>query len=359
LLYLHNMKKDTKKGEAHVALYRKYRPSNFAEVVGQDHIVKAIEGALKAGKVSHAYLLSGPRGTGKTTIARIIANVLGTSPSDIYEMDGASNRKIEDARDIKENVRTLPFDSKYKVYILDEVHMLTKEAWNALLKTIEEPPEHAIFILATTEIDKVPETIVSRCQTFVFKKPTDTILTDVVTKTAKSEGYKIAEGGAELIALLGDGSFRDTLSTLDKVVSFAKTDKIELADIIEVTGAPDITLVKDFITALANNDIESGFSVIHKAGEQNIEMKVYIKMILSMLRYALILRYAPGMKNKVASSLSDTDMEYLVDIVAKKPEHISSRSLSILLEAYQSLRYSFISELPLELALVSILNNEK
>lgn len=353
------MKKDIKKEEAHMALYRKYRPGSFAEVVGQDHIVKAIEGALKAGKVSHAYLLTGARGTGKTTIARIIANVLGTSPNDIYEMDGASNRKIEHARDIQENVRTLPFDSKYKVYILDEVHMLTKEAWNALLKTIEEPPEHVIFILATTEVDKVPDTIVSRCQTFVFKKPTDTILASVVNNTAKKEGYTIEDGGAELIALLGDGSFRDTLSTLDKVISFAKTDKIKLADIVEVTGAPDTTLVKDFITALANSDIEAGFTVVNKASDQNIEMKVYIKMILAMLRHALMLRYAPGMKAKIAGSLPDTDMEYLVDLVSKKPEHISSRSLSILLEAYQSLRYSFISQLPLELALVSILNNEK
>jgi len=136
--------------DKNIALYRKYRPENFSEVMGQDHIVKAISGSLKTGKVAHAYLLCGPRGTGKTTVARIIARELGTSVSDIYEMDAASNRKIEDARDINENVRTMPFDSKYKVYILDEVHMLTKEAWNALLKTIEEPPEHGNFILSTT-----------------------------------------------------------------------------------------------------------------------------------------------------------------------------------------------------------------
>ncbi len=360
ICYTKHMKKEKdSKTMSHIALYRKYRPKDFTEVIGQDHIVKAIEGALKSGKVSHAYLLSGPRGTGKTTIARIIANALGTSASDIYEMDGASNRKIEDARDIKENVRTLPFDSKYKVYILDEVHMLTKEAWNALLKTIEEPPEHAIFILATTEIEKVPETIVSRCQTFVFKKPTDTILANVVTNIGKNEGYTIMEGGAELIALLGDGSFRDTISTLDKVVSFAKTNKITLQDIVEVTGAPEVSLVKDFITSLAESDIEKGYATIHQAVEQNIEMKIYIKMILSMLRHALMLRYAPSMKSKISDSLSEVDMEFLVDIVSKKPEHISSRTLLILLDSYQSLRYSFISELPLELALVNILNNEK
>src|SRR5574343_274356 len=159
-----------KKEESNIALYTKYRPNNFDEVLGQDHIVNAVRGAISAGKVSHAYLLSGPRGTGKTTIARIIARELGTSVNDIYEMDAASNRKIEDARDIRESVRTMPFDSKYKVYILDEVHMLTKEAWNALLKTLEEPPEYVVFILATTELSKVPETIISRCQTFTDRK---------------------------------------------------------------------------------------------------------------------------------------------------------------------------------------------
>lgn len=233
--------------DSSVALYRKYRPENFGEVIGQDHIVKAISGALSSGKVAHAYLLSGPRGTGKTTIARIIARELGTSVNDTYEMDAASNRKIEDARDINENVRTLPFDSKYKVYILDEVHMLTKEAWNALLKTIEEPPAHVVFILATTEIEKVPDTIVSRCQTFVFKKPTDAILSEVVKNVASKEGYKLEEGGAELIALLSDGAFRDALGTLQKVISFSKDKKITKSEIESVTGAPSDKLVDEFL----------------------------------------------------------------------------------------------------------------
>jgi len=348
-------KADTKEEIKHIALYRKYRPQEFAEVIGQDHIVKAIKGALDAGKVSHAYLLCGPRGTGKTTIARIIARELGTSANDIYELDGASNRKIEDVREIRENIRTLPFDSKYKVYILDEVHMFTKEAWNALLKTIEEPPEHVIFILATTEMEKVPETIISRCQTFTFKKPTDTILAEIVRNIAKKEGYSIEEGGAELIALLGDGSFRDTLSTLDKVISFAKGTKISVTDIAEVTGAPEGTLVHDFISALAESNVELAYSAIARASEQNIDVAIYLKMILAQLRFALMLRYAPAMKKEIANTLSEPDLEFLIDLIAKKPEHISSRSLSILLEAYQSLRYSFISELPLEIAVVNII----
>ena len=348
-----------KKEEKNIALYRKYRPENFDEVLGQDHIVTAIRGALEAGKVSHAYLLCGPRGTGKTTIARIIARELGSSVNDTYEMDAASNRGIDDARAIREGVNTMPFDSKYKIYILDEVHMFTKEAWNALLKTIEEPPAHVIFILATTELEKVPETIVSRCQSFMFKKPTDAILAERVTDVAKREGYTLEKGGAELIALLASGAFRDALGTLQKVISFSSDKKISLSEIESVTGAPNKTLVNAFLDALATNDIEKGFSAISRAVEQNLEMSFYLKMILAKLRYALMLRYAPAMKKEIENTVSKEDLDYLVTLVAQKPEHISSMTLMTLLDAYQSLRSSVIDSLPLEMALIKVLGVEK
>ena len=152
-------------------LYRKYRPQSFKEVLGQEHVVEALEGAIRLGRVAHAYLFSGSRGTGKTSVARILAKALGTSETDLYEIDAASNRGIDDIRLLRDGVSAVPFESKRKVYIIDEVHMLTKEAFNALLKTLEEPPPHVIFILATTELEKVPETIISRCQTFSFKRP--------------------------------------------------------------------------------------------------------------------------------------------------------------------------------------------
>lgn len=345
-----------KEKDSNIALYRKYRPENWGEVIGQDHIVKAIGGALKAGKVSHAYLLCGPRGTGKTTIARIIASELGSSVNDIYELDAASNRGIDDVRSIRDSVGTMPFDSKYKIYILDEVHMFTKDAWNALLKTIEEPPKHVIFILATTELEKVPDTIVSRCQSFIFKKPTDSILSSVITSVAKKEGYTLEEGGASLIALLADGAFRDALGTLQKVISFSVDKKISLKDIEEVTGSPNTILVDEFLNSIASKDLEQGFLCIKKASEQNIDMTVYLKMILSKLRYALILRYAPKMKKDIEGLISEHDMEYISNLVISKPEYISSGTLSILLETYQSLRNAVIVELPLELALVKILN---
>jgi DNA polymerase III subunit gamma/tau len=350
--------KSTSNG-ANIALYRKYRPGSFDEVIGQDHIVKVISGSIKAGKVAHAYLLCGPRGTGKTTIARIIASELGTSPNDIYEMDAASNRRIEDARDIRESISTIPFDSKYKVYILDEVHMLTKEAWNALLKTIEEPPAHVIFILATTELEKVPETIISRCQTFIFKRPTDAVLSLVASNVAKKEGYQLEAGGAELIALLSDGAFRDALGILQKVISFSKDKKINLKEIEEITGAPNSTLVECFLLALAENNIEQGFECIEKANSQNLDMNIYLKMILSKLRYALMLRYAPNMKKSIESAIGEHEVSFITKLIASKPEHISSSSLSVLLDAYQSQRTAAISTLPLEIALVKILNDQE
>ncbi len=350
------MKDPTK--DSNIALYRKYRPLNFGEVIGQDHIVKAIDGALKVGKVSHAYLLCGPRGTGKTTIARIIAHDLGSSINDIYELDAASNRGIDDVRSIRDSVHTMPFDSKYKIYILDEVHMFTKDAWNALLKTIEEPPKHVIFILATTELEKVPETIISRCQSFIFKKPTDSILTSVVTNVAKKEGYILEEGGASLIALLADGAFRDALGILQKVISFSKEKKINLKDIEEVTGSPNTVLVDEFLNAIATKDLDKGFLCIKKASEENLDMSVYLKMILSKLRYALMLRYAPKTRVEIEKIIGDHDMEYISTLIASKPEYISSATLSILLDTYQSLRNAVINELPLEMALVKIINEK-
>ncbi len=347
------------KSDSNIALYRKYRPKNFTEVIGQDHIVKAISGSLKAGKIAHAYLLCGPKGIGKTTVARIIANELGSSPNDIYEMDAASNRGIDDVRHIRESVRTMPFDSKYKIYILDEVHMFTKDAWNALLKTIEEPPSHVIFILATTELKKIPETIVSRCQSFTFRKPTDSILASVISNVAEKEGYNIEKGGINLIALLAEGSFRDALGILQKVISFSKTKKILISDIEEITGAPNTVLVNNFLDALVENNIEKGFLTIEQASKQNIDMMVYSKMILTKLRFALMLRYAPQTKDVIIKNISPDDLIYIEKLISNKSKNISSKTLLILLETYQKQQNAVIDELPLELSLFKILNDKE
>lgn len=340
------------------ALYRKYRPDNFGDVLGQEHIVKVLKGAIKLGNISHSYLLHGSRGTGKTTIARIIASELETADEDIFEIDAASNRGIDDIRELREGITTAPFNSKYKIYIIDEVHMLTKEAWNALLKTLEEPPAHVIFILATTELEKVPETIVSRCQVFNFKKPSLAVLKELVMTIAKKEGFIIEPAGAELLAILGDGSFRDTHGILQKIFSYSKDKKIETSEIESVTGAPSAALVNVFLESLATNDIKKGFEAVTKAGEQNIDMQLYLKLILTKLRVALLLRYAPDMKNDLLGSMTEDDAGFILGILKEKGGAINSKSLEILLAAGETLTYASVKALPLELALAKIIGEK-
>lgn len=342
-----------------LALYRKYRPKSFKEVLGQDHIVKVLESSVETNKVSHAYLFVGSRGTGKTSVARIFATEIGVSVNDLYEIDAASNRGIEDIKLLRDGVRVLPFDSKYKVYIIDEVHMLSKDAWGALLKTLEEPPKHVIFILATTEFHKVPETIISRCQVFTFKKASDTLCKKMVIDVAKSEGFELDAGSAELLAILADGSFRDALGELQKVLNFSKSKKIKREDVEKITGAPKTTLVNDFISAIAEKNLEKGIGAVRTASEANLDMKLYFKLIIQKFRIAIILRYAPKLKDEMAGDLSEADLEFLTALVKEdKDGMLRSPALAVLLEAYQNMDNAFITELPLELALVKIISKE-
>lgn len=340
--------------ETFTALYRKYRPQTFKDVEGQDHIVKVLEGSIKSGNISHAYLFSGGRGTGKTSIARIFARALGCTPNDLYEIDAASNRGIDDIRELRESVGTLPFESPYKVYIIDEVHMLTKEAFNALLKTLEEPPAHALFMLATTETDKLPETVVSRCQTFSFKKPTQKVLKDLVVRVAKKEGYTLEGGTAELVALLGDGSFRDTLGMLQKVVSASTDKKITLEEVEIVTGAPKGSLVHDFISSIHEGNKEKGLTAIQNAAAANIDIKVFLKLVLERIRFILLYKNAPGMQATIADDLSSDDLLFVKTIAEAKETKISAAALAELLGVYGEVGRSAIPELPLELAVIRL-----
>ncbi len=340
----------------HVALYRKYRPKNFAEVIGQEQITSVLEDSIKKGLVSHAYLFVGSRGTGKTSVARIFSETLGVSVNDMYEIDAASNRGIDDIRELRDGVRVLPFDSKYKVYIIDEVHMLSKDAWGALLKTLEEPPKHVIFILATTELQKVPETIISRCQVFTFKKPSDAILKGMITDVAKSEGYELEGGVSELLSILGDGSFRDALGVLQKVLNFTKGKKVKKEEVENVTGIPKTTLVNDFIKAIAEEKLEEGIETVGKASKENLDMKLYLKLVILKFRMAIILRYAPKLEKQMAGDLSEDDIEFLRTLVKSDSKGmLRSKTLATLLEAYADIDNAFIPALPLELALVKIL----
>jgi len=340
-----------KKEKSEGVLYRKYRPHGFKDVIGQEHIVKVLEGAIKLGNLSHAYLFSGPRGTGKTSMARIVSKEIGTSANDLVEMDAASNRGIDDVREIRESVNTLPFESKYKVYIIDEVHMLTKDAWNAFLKTLEEPPAHVVFILATTELEKVPETVISRCQTFSFRAPNQATLQAFALSVAKKEGATLEPAAAELVALLGDGSFRDAHGILEKVLSSTKDKKITREEVEAVTGAPKAGMVRDILEAIVEKNLEKGMKAIQAAGEANAEMKLFAKLILERLRFLFLLRLKAGMDEYIKKQISEDDFNFLKALADKAGKDLTSDTLLTFIEAYENSGRTSIPELALELAL--------
>ncbi|MET0779260.1 MAG: DNA polymerase III subunit gamma/tau [Candidatus Saccharimonadales bacterium] len=241
------------------ALYRTYRPQKLADVVGQEHITTALSRALKNGTISHAYLFTGPRGVGKTSIARILAHEINGVPYtddsmhlDIIEIDAASNRRIDEIRDLRDKVHVAPTSAKYKVYIIDEVHMLTKEAFNALLKTLEEPPAHVVFILATTEAHKLPETIISRTQRFAFKPVDLPQVAAHLRKLATAEKIDINDEALALIAAHGDGSFRDSISLLDQIRNTG--DKVTLADVQATLGIAPKEIVETLLAGVAAHD---------------------------------------------------------------------------------------------------------
>jgi len=341
----------------HTALYRKYRPESFKDVKGQEHIVSVLENEAKQGKISHAYLFSGSRGTGKTTIARIFAREIGVNPEDIYEIDAASNRGIDDIREIRDAVHVMPYSSKYKVYIVDEVHMLTKEAWNAFLKTLEEPPSHVIFIMATTEMHKLPDTVVSRCEPFVFKRPSHAILTESILMTAKAEGITLEKKSAALIATLAGGSFRDALSILQKAINSSADKKLSHEEVEVVLGAPKSDLIFEILEAIGGQSPERGLSAVREVSKANALMDIFLKMIIQHLRFILLIRFAPDMHDFVKSEVGEEDFLKLAEL-AKSAKNINSKTLLTFLEASSLQKYADIPELPIELAIIETCSSQ-
>jgi len=319
--------------------------------------VRVLEASIKNKKIAHAYLFSGGRGTGKTSVARILAREIGVTPNDIYEIDAASNTGIDDIRELREGVYVLPLESPYKVYIVDEAHMLSRNAWNAFLKTLEEPPSHVIFILATTERDKVPETVQSRCEIYTFKKPTREILSQAISEVAKKEGYSIERPASELIALLAEGSFRDALGILQKVLAVTKNSKIDTGEVELVSGAPRAELVRDLLAALAKKDGSAALGTIQKTVSENMDPRVLAKLLIHRLRVVLLLRLAPDVAALLANEFGEADVE-LAKKLSKEPG-VNSNTMRALLDAYAQMAYAAVPHLPLELAVMDICQKEQ
>lgn len=271
---------------SHTSLYRKYRPETFEQVAGQDHIVKVLKAAVEQKTPHHAYLFTGTRGIGKTSIARIFSRALGVEVEDIYEIDAASYTGVDNIRELTESAMTLPFRSPYKVYILDEVHMLSKAAFNAFLKGLEEPPAHVIYILATTELQKLPDTIVSRCEIHTFRTPTVDILSKVVASVAKKEGYDIDSDGIRLIAMTGDGSFRDTLGALQKVMNAAEGKEVDLKEVESIVGVPKLELISQLVEAVLEGSGKQ-MEILDGIRNTNTDGKIVYDLYVETLREKL------------------------------------------------------------------------
>ncbi len=337
-----------------LALYRKYRPGSFVEVRDQDHIVTVLEGAIKKDAIPHALLFSGTRGTGKTTLARIFARAIGVSDVDLYEIDAASNRGIDDIRELKEAVHTLPYQSKRKVYIIDEVHMLTKEAFNALLKTLEEPPSHVVFILATTEEDKLLDTIKSRCQIFRFRSPSRSVLEETVTDVAKREKCRLDKDAAGLIAIAADGSFRDALGILQKVITASLDGVLSADEVARIIGAPRQELLARVLSGLNDKNVEGALQAVAEAAEAATDMKLFLRLLLERVRAVILLRNLPSKEGDIMAAFKAEEADALKGMSDQKDSPLNSHLLLRLLDAADQTTRSPIPALPLEVAIIDL-----
>ncbi|HEX4993252.1 MAG TPA: DNA polymerase III subunit gamma/tau, partial [Rubrobacteraceae bacterium] len=297
----------------HTTLYRKWRPRRFGEIVGQEPVVRTLSRAIETGRLSHAYLFSGPRGTGKTSTAKVLAMglncvkgptpepdgtcescraIVNNSSLDVVEMDAASNRGIDEIRDLRDRVNLAPVAGRMKVYIIDEVHMLTAEAFNALLKMLEEPPEHVVFVLATTEKHKVLPTIISRCQSFDFRRPGVETLKDKLAEIAEAEGIEVEPEALTVIAREGRGSFRDAEGLLDQLSSFAE-GPITASMVRELLGSVGPEALLETTSALYERRAADALRIVDRLSNEGRDLGQLVAELISHLRTLMLLPHAP------------------------------------------------------------------
>ncbi|MDI6883370.1 MAG: DNA polymerase III subunit gamma/tau [Patescibacteria group bacterium] len=363
---------------SHLVLYRKYRPKTFKEIVGQEHVVQTLTNALFSGNISHAYLFAGPRGTGKTTIARLLAKAVNcknrkkeeTEPCnqcdscqeinrgnaiDLIEIDAASNRGIDEIRDLRDGIRFVPTKSKYKVFILDEAHQLSKDAANALLKTLEEPPSHAIFILATTEPHKMISTIVSRCQRFDFRRLSVPEISIRLETILKKEKINFEKESLNLIALTARGSIRDAESLLDEVVSFSGKERaVKKEQVSKLLGIADKVIILKFLDYLCQKKTSQAIEFLQELIFKGIDLQEFVRSLVQYLREILLLKIDSQFQNPLILGLSREEKREL----EKLAKSFSERELKEILEKFtlaeQKIKYASIPQLPLELAIIEI-----
>lgn len=339
---------------AYQALYRKYRPTNFDEVVGQTHIIQTLKNAIVQNRIAHAYLFCGPRGTGKTSIAKIFAKTLnctnnqdapcgvcenckmaanGSHP-DIIEIDAASNNGVDEVRNLIDKVKYAPMQGKYKIYIIDEVHMMTSGAFNALLKTIEEPPAHVIFIFATTEPNKVLPTIISRCQRFDFNKVSMHDIKYRLSVVCKNEGIEIDENGLTLIAQLADGGMRDALSILDQCVAYCSSH-IDVNDIRKIYGVVTSEDIGKLFYSVYKKDVDSFVKDIQKYSDMGMDIKRLTADFIHMLKDSLILDYSEN-----STLVSDMNKDMIRKYFKLAPINFRIKCMEELMDTYNKYTYA-------------------
>lgn len=358
---------------SYMALYRKFRPTTFDEVKGQDHIVTTLKNQLEAGRIGHAYLFCGTRGTGKTSVAKLLAKAVNCerpvngnpcgecescreiqegSSMKVMEIDAASNNGVDNIRDIKEQVQYSPASGKYKVFIIDEVHMLSMGAFNALLKTLEEPPEYVIFILATTEVHKIPITILSRCQRYDFHRITADIIADRLMELMSEEQVEAEEKALRYVARMADGSMRDALSLLDQCIAFYLGKKLTYENVLEVLGTVDISVYAELLDCILANDVSGVIGIIGRIVEQGRELTQFITDFIWYLRNLLLA--GKGDASMEALEISSEQLGLMQQKAAQVNEETVIRYIRILSELLNQIRFATSRRVLVEVAMIKM-----